>query len=103
LQYVGAGWGGCTVSLVPEAEVASFIKKVSETYAPYKGLEGEALSEVIFATRPSTGACGQFFFLDPVEKDAALTLLPSLQIRLKELRREGVMYFVCIQSAEWFG
>ncbi|KAJ7817770.1 Galactokinase [Mycena olivaceomarginata] len=56
-RLTGAGWGGCTVSLVPEAEVASFIKKVSETYAPYKGLEGEALSEVIFATRPSTGAC----------------------------------------------
>ncbi|KAJ7340726.1 GHMP kinase [Mycena albidolilacea] len=56
-RVTGADWGGCTVSLVPEAKVASFIKKVSETYAPYKGLEGEALSEVIFATRPSTGAC----------------------------------------------
>ncbi|KAJ6512621.1 Galactokinase [Mycena sanguinolenta] len=56
-RLTGAGWGGCTVSLVPEAEVDSFIKKVSETYPPYKGLTGEALSEVIFATRPSTGAC----------------------------------------------
>ncbi|KAJ7234182.1 GHMP kinase [Mycena haematopus] len=57
-RLTGAGWGGCTVSLVPEAEVDSFIKKISETYPPYKGLTGEALSEVIFATRPSTGACG---------------------------------------------
>ncbi|KAJ6514730.1 Galactokinase [Mycena vulgaris] len=56
-RLTGAGWGGCTVSLVPEDEVDSFIKKVSETYPPYKGLEGDALSEVIFATRPSTGAC----------------------------------------------
>ncbi|KAF7374322.1 Galactokinase gal [Mycena sanguinolenta] len=60
---LGAGWGGCTVSLVPEAEVDSFIKKVSETYPPYKGLTGEALSEVIFATRPSTGACGACLFI----------------------------------------
>ncbi|KAJ7081882.1 Galactokinase [Mycena belliarum] len=56
-RLTGAGWGGCTVSLVPESDVEAFIKKVSETYPPYKGLEGEALSEVIFATRPSTGAC----------------------------------------------
>ncbi|KAJ7157613.1 Galactokinase [Mycena crocata] len=56
-RLTGAGWGGCTVSLVPEGEVESFIKKVSETYPPYKGLEGDALSEVIFATSPSAGAC----------------------------------------------
>ncbi|KAK7006218.1 Galactokinase gal [Favolaschia claudopus] len=56
-RLTGAGWGGCTVSLVPEAQVDAFIKKVAETYPPYKGLEGEALSEVIFATRPSVGAC----------------------------------------------
>ncbi|KAJ7441962.1 Galactokinase [Mycena galericulata] len=56
-RLTGAGWGGCTVSLVPETEVELFIKKVSETYPPYKGLEGDALSEVIFATRPSSGAC----------------------------------------------
>jgi galactokinase len=62
-DFVGAGWGGCTVSLVPESEVDSFIKKVSETYPPYKGLEGDALSEVIFATRPSTGACGAYLLL----------------------------------------
>ncbi|KAJ7253427.1 Galactokinase [Mycena rebaudengoi] len=56
-RLTGAGWGGCTVSLVPESDVEAFIKKVSETYPPYKGLEGEALNEVIFATRPSSGAC----------------------------------------------
>ncbi|KAK6996516.1 GHMP kinase, partial [Favolaschia claudopus] len=58
-RLTGAGWGGCTVSLIPEAQVDAFIKKVAETYPPYKGLQGEALSEVIFATRPSVGACGE--------------------------------------------
>ncbi|KAJ3735757.1 GHMP kinase [Lentinula guzmanii] len=56
-RLTGAGWGGCTVSLVAEDNVDSFIKKVSATYGPYKGLHGEALDEVIFATKPSSGAC----------------------------------------------
>ncbi|KAJ7649836.1 Galactokinase [Roridomyces roridus] len=56
-RLTGAGWGGCTVSLVPESQVEAFIKQVSERYPPYQGLEGEKLSEVIFATRPSSGAC----------------------------------------------
>ncbi|KAF9051075.1 Galactokinase [Hymenopellis radicata] len=56
-RLTGAGWGGCTVSLVPEGQVDSFIAKVKDTYPPYKGLEGEKLSEVIFATKPSSGAC----------------------------------------------
>jgi len=56
-RLTGAGWGGCTVSLVAEDQVQSFIEQIRDTYAPYKGLQGEALSEVIFATRPSSGAC----------------------------------------------
>ncbi|KAF9463944.1 galactokinase gal [Collybia nuda] len=56
-RLTGAGWGGCTVSLVAENEVDAFISRIRDTYAPYRGLEGEALSEVIFATRPSSGAC----------------------------------------------
>ncbi|THV05088.1 galactokinase gal [Dendrothele bispora CBS 962.96] len=56
-RLTGAGWGGCTVSIVAEDNVDAFIKKISETYGPYKGLQGEELSEVIFATKPSTGAC----------------------------------------------
>jgi galactokinase len=55
---LGAGWGGYTVSLVAEDEVERFITKIRDTFGPYRGLEGEALSEVIFATRPSSGACG---------------------------------------------
>lgn len=57
----GAGWGGCTISLVAENKVDDFIKKLKETYPPYKNLEGDALYEVIFATKPGRGACGKFF------------------------------------------
>ncbi|PPQ63934.1 hypothetical protein CVT24_009109 [Panaeolus cyanescens] len=56
-RLTGAGWGGCTVSLVPEGKVDEFIQKIKATYAPYSGLEGSALNEVIFATKPSSGAC----------------------------------------------
>lgn len=57
----GAGWGGCTISLVAENKVDDFIQKLKETYPPYKNLEGDALNEVIFATKPGRGACGKFF------------------------------------------
>ncbi|KAF9533944.1 galactokinase gal [Crepidotus variabilis] len=56
-RLTGAGWGGCTVSLVPEGQVDAFVRKVKETYGPYKSLEGQALNEVIFATKPGRGAC----------------------------------------------
>lgn len=78
---VGAGWGGCAVSLVAESQVSSFIQKIKETYPPYKDLEGEKLNEVIFATRPSSGACGEFSspFLFPLSS-------------LKEADGGGVVY-----------
>ncbi|TFK49794.1 Galactokinase [Heliocybe sulcata] len=58
-RLTGAGWGGCTVSLVAESEVDQFIAKIKAAYPPYKNLEGEALHEVIFATKPSSGAFGE--------------------------------------------
>ncbi|EGN92375.1 hypothetical protein SERLA73DRAFT_65919 [Serpula lacrymans var. lacrymans S7.3] len=58
-RLTGAGWGGCTVSLVDETQVDSFIGKVKAAYPPYRDLEGDALHEVIFATKPSSGACGE--------------------------------------------
>ena len=54
----GAGWGGCTVSLVDESQVDAFIARIKAGYGPYRDLEGEALQEVIFATKPSSGVCG---------------------------------------------
>lgn len=56
---VGAGWGGCTVSLVEEARVPEFIEKMKASYPAYHGLHGEELAEVIFATKPSAGASGE--------------------------------------------
>ncbi len=35
-----------------------FISRVKAAYPPYRDLEGERLSEVIFATKPSGGAFG---------------------------------------------
>lgn len=60
-RVTGAGWGGCTVSLVKEDEVESFSAKLKEGYAPYKGLSEERMKEVVFATRPSSGAYGASF------------------------------------------
>ena len=42
-RITGAGWGGCTVSLVAEDQVENFIAKIKAAYAPYKDLEGEKL------------------------------------------------------------
>ncbi|KAF9220410.1 galactokinase gal [Gyrodon lividus] len=56
-RVTGAGWGGCTVSLVDESQVDSFISKIKANYGPYRDLDGEALKEVIFATKPSSGVC----------------------------------------------
>ncbi len=47
------------MSLVEEDRVPEFIEKIKKSYSPYHGLHGEALNEVIFATKPSSGACGQ--------------------------------------------
>ena len=86
---VGAGWGGCTVSLVAEGKVEEFIQKVKETYNPYKNLEGAALSEAIFATKPGRGACGKCI---PCILDAAL----AYNFVSFEVRRLIIVFFqVC--------
>ncbi|KAJ2917351.1 hypothetical protein MD484_g3076, partial [Candolleomyces efflorescens] len=59
-RLTGAGWGGCTVSLVAEDQVDGFIRKIKEEYPPYKGLDEARLNEAIFATRPGRGACATF-------------------------------------------
>ncbi|KAL0953236.1 hypothetical protein HGRIS_004489 [Hohenbuehelia grisea] len=56
-RLTGAGWGGCTVSLVAESDVDGFIAKLREAYKPYRELDDERLGEAIFATKPSSGAC----------------------------------------------
>ncbi|KAF9553974.1 galactokinase gal [Agrocybe pediades] len=56
-RLTGAGWGGCTVSLVPEDKVESFIDQVKKTYPVYQGMNEQQLGEAIFATKPGSGAC----------------------------------------------
>ena len=59
-RLTGAGWGGCSVSLVSEDKVESFIEQVKAKYEPYKALLEDQLKDAIFATKPSSGACGAY-------------------------------------------
>lgn len=54
----GAGWGGATVSLVPEPLVHAFIEAVREGYYKkrFPELTSEQLDDVCFATKPERGA-----------------------------------------------
>jgi len=61
-RLTGAGWGGCTVSLVCESEVEGFKKRLKEGYPKYRGLTEEELNEAVFATKPSSGAFGRYSY-----------------------------------------
>lgn len=58
-RLTGAGWGGCTVSLVAEDKVDRFIRQIQRTYQPYRHLDNDALQDAIFATKPGNGASGK--------------------------------------------
>ena len=66
-RITGAGWGGCTVSLVAEDRVEEFIGKVKARYARYKDLTDVQLREAIFATKPSSGAFGELVLQSGLE------------------------------------
>ncbi|KAJ1564798.1 galactokinase, partial [Cladochytrium tenue] len=62
-RLTGAGWGGCTVSLVPEAKLASFVERVTAEYylkrdpSLAERTDRDALlADWIFASKPSAGA-----------------------------------------------
>ncbi|GJE89761.1 galactokinase [Phanerochaete sordida] len=55
-RLTGAGWGGCTVSLVAEAAVPAFIARLRASYPAYRALSDAQLKDVVFATQPSNGA-----------------------------------------------
>ncbi|KAJ3355437.1 galactokinase [Entophlyctis luteolus] len=55
-RLTGAGWGGCTVSLVPEELVESFIEKVIAGYYEKRQSDLSNVKDWIFATTPGVGA-----------------------------------------------
>ncbi|KAL1923312.1 uncharacterized protein VTP21DRAFT_8292 [Calcarisporiella thermophila] len=57
-RLTGAGWGGCTVSLVREERVEDFIREVKQQYYSKKFpfMTDSELEDVIFATKPGSGA-----------------------------------------------
>jgi galactokinase len=59
-RLTGAGWAGCTVSLVRESEVEAFKRKLKEGYLKYQGVTEAELNEMVFTTKPSSGAFGMF-------------------------------------------
>ncbi|KAF9917043.1 galactokinase [Linnemannia zychae] len=57
-RLTGAGWGGASVSLVPEDKVPEFIATLKKEYynKHHPNLTEEELENVIFASAPSSGA-----------------------------------------------
>ena len=58
-RLTGAGWGGCTVSLVRQADTAQFIAAIKANYFENCIREGKVkedqLEEVIFASKAASG------------------------------------------------
>jgi len=52
-RLTGAGWGGCTVSLVPEANLGTFLEGVRKGYFEKRGINDE---DMLFATKPGSGS-----------------------------------------------
>uniref|UniRef100_A0A7S0UU43 Galactokinase n=1 Tax=Polytomella parva TaxID=51329 RepID=A0A7S0UU43_9CHLO len=60
-RLTGAGWGGCAVALVRDEQVEAFLEKMRSGFYQKRidqgVLENERVGEVLFATKPSGGAC----------------------------------------------
>ena len=61
-RLTGAGWGGCTVSLVPSEKVKYFIEGMVHDYYSKKGelqlkIGEMGIENVVFESLPSEGAC----------------------------------------------
>lgn len=58
-RLTGAGWGGCTVSLIKQDQADSFIQKLKDNYFAQCIKDGKVskdkLSDVVFDSRPSSG------------------------------------------------
>lgn len=58
-RMTGAGWGGCTVSLVRRSDVELFITKIQEEF--FSDVNKKEIAEFLFATSPSNGAAVYMF------------------------------------------
>ncbi|KAK8795607.1 hypothetical protein WA158_000264 [Blastocystis sp. Blastoise] len=56
-RLTGAGWGGCAVHLVKEAEVDKFIAALRDGYYIPHGFNEEQIKQGLFASKPCAGAC----------------------------------------------
>lgn len=72
-RLTGAGWGGCTVSLVENSKVTQFMDDMKNSYyakEPFKSrAQKEGLENVIFESKPCEGACiiSLDWFLDYID------------------------------------
>lgn len=59
-RLTGAGWGGCAVMLVPEAQTETFLAAMARDYFQSRIDAGfitrEGLADALFATKPGAGA-----------------------------------------------
>lgn len=55
-RLTGAGWGGCTVALVPEDAVGQHCAALASDYYSALGLDEEGLQRALFTTAPAKGA-----------------------------------------------
>lgn len=55
-RLTGAGWGGCSVSLVPSDVLDDFMKQVHDGYYAADPEKLKRVSESLFPTQPGSGA-----------------------------------------------
>ncbi|XP_072421150.1 N-acetylgalactosamine kinase isoform X2 [Chiloscyllium punctatum] len=59
-RLTGAGWGGCTVSMVPTNNLNSFLMKVQEVYYKADVQRAALHTHSLFATQPAGGAAAYY-------------------------------------------
>lgn len=57
-RLTGAGWGGCAVALVREADAASVLAAVRQAFYDARAVPAAQLKDALFASPPSAGAAG---------------------------------------------
>ncbi|KEF60973.1 galactokinase [Exophiala aquamarina CBS 119918] len=57
-RLTGAGWGGCTVHLVPQSKVAAVVEALKEEYyfKKFPNISEEKLQEAVVISKPSQGS-----------------------------------------------